>query len=59
MTANESKGRFFFTKRIDSHNESIQIANWNALLSGGKGGILSELLRPVLCATVVHNGTQI
>ena len=21
----------FFTKRIDSHNESIQIANWNAL----------------------------
>jgi len=21
----------FFTKRIDSHNESIRIANWNAL----------------------------
>ena len=25
-------------------------------LSGGKGGILSELLRAVLCSTVVHNG---
>ena len=25
-------------------------------LSGGKGEILSQLLRAVLCATVVHNG---
>jgi len=32
MTTSESKGRFFFTERIDSHNESIRIANWNALL---------------------------
>jgi len=31
MTTNESKGRFF-TKRIDSHNESNRFANWNALL---------------------------
>jgi len=28
MTTSESKGRFF-TKRIDSHNESVRIANWN------------------------------
>jgi len=44
-------------------NESIRITNRFksriGMLSGGKGGILSELLRPVLCATVVHNGTQI
>ena len=26
------------------------------LLSGGKDGILSELVRAVLCMTVVHNG---
>jgi len=31
MTTNESKGRFF-TKGIDSHNESNRFANWNALL---------------------------
>jgi len=37
MTTSESKGRFFFTKRIDSNRfaqriESIRIANWNALV---------------------------
>jgi len=39
MTISESKGRFFLQNesiridsRIDSHNESIRIANWNALL---------------------------
>ena len=26
----------FFTKRIDSHNESNRIANWNALLKSTK-----------------------
>jgi len=26
------KAGFFFTKRIDLHNESIRIANWNALV---------------------------
>ena len=31
MTTSESKADFF-TKRIDSHNESIRIANWNALM---------------------------
>jgi len=33
MTTSESKGRFLLNKsiRIDSHNESIRIANWNAL----------------------------
>jgi len=33
---------------------------WQQLLwlSGGKGGILSELLCSVLCMTVVHNGTH-
>jgi len=30
MTTSKSKGRFK-KKRIDSHNESIRIANWNAL----------------------------
>jgi len=29
MTTSESKGRFFFTKRIDSN----RIANWNALVT--------------------------
>jgi len=36
MTNSESKGRFFLENeliRIDSHNESIRIANWNALAS--------------------------
>ena len=28
----------FFTKRIDSHNESIQIANWNALVAWSSSG---------------------
>ena len=35
MTTSESKGRFFLQNesiRIDSHNESIRIANWNALI---------------------------
>ena len=35
MTTSESKGRFFLQNesiRIDSHNESNRIANWNALL---------------------------
>ena len=33
MTTSESKGRFFYkTIRIDSHNESNRIANWNALV---------------------------
>ena len=31
MTTSESFRPIFFTKRIDSHNESIRIANWNAL----------------------------
>ena len=32
MKTSESKGRpIFFTKRIDSHNESNRFANWNAL----------------------------
>ena len=36
MTTRESKGRFFLLNesiRIDSHNESNRIANWNALLT--------------------------
>ena len=36
MTTSESKGRFFLQNesiRIDSHNESIRIVNWNALAS--------------------------
>jgi len=32
----------FFTKRIDSHNESIQIANWNALV-GGAAQVLDDV----------------
>jgi len=35
MTNSESKGRYFLQNesiQIDSHNESIRIANWNALL---------------------------
>jgi len=35
MTTSESKGRFFLQNesiRIDSHNKSNRIANWNALL---------------------------
>jgi len=32
MTTIESKGQFF-TKGIDSHDESIHIANWNAVVS--------------------------
>jgi len=37
MTTSESKGRFFLLNesiRIDSHNESNRIANWNALVVG-------------------------
>jgi len=32
MATIESKGQFF-TKGIDSHDESIRIANWNAVVS--------------------------
>jgi len=38
MTTSGWKGRFFFfTKLINSHNESIRIANWNVLLITAAG----------------------
>jgi len=43
----ESKGRFFFTKRIDSLFESIRIANRNALvLSRSTAGHALDTVMP-------------
>jgi len=46
MTTSESRPGFF-TERIDSRNESIRIANWNALTSS---------LQQILCALHITCG---
>ena len=59
MTTSESKGRYFFQNesiRIDSHNESNRIANWNALLDGRT--VTSFMLRTPINFVILLNGLR-
>jgi len=57
MTTSESKGRFF-TKHIDAHNESIRIANWNALILGCSGICCSIVMLTVCTLLESDNHTN-
>jgi len=49
---NKSRDSIDVLKKL-CYRRKLRHLRW---LSGGRRGILSELLRALLCATVVHNG---